>query len=232
MIWQRILRRGEGQIWFAGLMLWALLLVEVVAAWLADARVGRGMAIGIAAEIVFGREGGIPVALQGGVPRFLVFQTSATQDIASALVIYPLFLLALHHWHERDNYLMRRVRRIEAVAARHETYVHRWGPLGIAVFMLMPFVVNGPMVGLIVGRLAGIYTRHVLPAVVIATVISAAAWTFFFDAMIVFAERFDGRGGLYVVGFMVLVVLSLASVDYLRERRQRTLEDDEPEPVA
>lgn len=224
-----VLRRGEGQLWFAGVMLWALLIVEVVAAWLAEPPVGRGMVIGMGAEIFLGRESGIPIALEAGVPHLIVFQVSATQDIASALLVYPLFLLALHHWYGRDNYLMRRIRTIEAAAGRHEAYVHRWGPLGIGLFMLMPFVINGPMVGLVLGRLAGIYTRHVLPAVVVATVIGAAAWTYFFDTMIGLARRFDGHGGLYVAGFMVVIVVTLAGFDYVRERNRRAREDDEPE---
>ncbi len=223
MSWtRRVLRRGEGQLWFAGLLLWAIVIAEIVIAWLASPPAGRAMTYGVLAEVFTGRESGIPIALAAGVPRLIVFQISATQDIGSALLVYPLFLLAIHRWHEADNYFMRRLRNIEEIASRHSQYVHRWGPLGIAAFMLVPFLVNGPMVGLVLGRLAGIYTRHTLPAVIGATIIAAAAWTFAFDAMIRLGETVDPRAGWIIAGITVAIVLALAAIDYLRDaRRQR-----------
>ncbi len=217
---RRILRRGEGQLWFAGVLLWAIVVAEVTIAWLASAPAGRAMTYGIIAEVLTGRESGIPIALAAGVPRLLVLQISATQDIGSALLVYPLFLLALHRWHEADNYFMRRLRNIEEVAGRHGKYVHRWGPTAIAVFMLVPFLINGPLVGLVVGRLAGIYTRHVMPAVVIATVIAAAAWTFAFDAMIRVGQTFHPMAGWYIAGAVAVLVLILASIDIWRDARR------------
>ncbi len=222
MSWtRRALRRGEGKLWFAGVLLWAIVIAEVVATWLVSADAGRAMLYGIIAEVFTGRESGIPIALAAGVPRLIVFQISATQDIGSALLVYPLFLLAIHRWHEADNYLMRKLRKIEDVASHHSKYVHRWGPTAVAVFMLIPFLINGPLVGLVLGRLAGIYTKHTLPAVVIATVIAAAVWTFAFDAMIRFGQGIHPLAGWYIAGAVALLVVGLAGVDLWRDRRQQ-----------
>lgn len=209
----------EGRLFLVGVLLWGAVLTEVGLWFLVDADEARGLILGVATEVVTGREGGIPTALAGGAPPWLIFQLSATQDIGSALLVYPLFLHAIHRWHDADNYLMRRVRGIEQVAARRKAYVRRWGPLGIGLFMLIPFVVNGPLLGLVLGRLAGIPTRYVVPPVVIATVVAAAAWTYGFDAMIGFAERFSGQAAWWIAGLMVTIVVTLAGIDYLRERR-------------
>lgn len=223
MSWsRRALRRGEGKLFFAGIGLWAVIAIEVAAAWLADAALGQAIVTGMAAEIFTGRESGIPIALAAGVPRLLVFQISLTQDIGSALLVYPAFLMVLHRWHEADNYFMRKLRKIEDVASHHSKYVHRWGPIAIAVFMLVPFLINGPLVGLIVGRLSGIYTKHVLPAVVAATIAAAAAWTFAFDAMIRFGQTFHPLAGWYIAGSVAFVVLVLAAVDVWRDARRPT----------
>ncbi len=201
-----------------GVVVWLALLIEVIVVTWADPLLGRGVVIGMAAEIFTGRESGIPTALAAGVPAWLVFQISFTQDIGSALLVYPVFLHLLHKHHDADNYVMRRVRAFEA-AAQERRRRRRWGPVALGLFMLVPFLVNGPMVGLMVGRLAGLRTRIVLPTVIIATIIAAAMWTFFFDAMIGLGQQIHPQAGLMIAAAMVVIVVALAAWDWRRSLR-------------
>ncbi len=235
---QPITARIEGRIWLSGVALLLLLGLEFLLVFVLWPEKVQALVLGLIAEVLTGREGGIPVGIAAGAPRFLIWQVSFTQDIAGALFAYPLFLLLLHRYHDRNNALMRRVRLIEAAADRHQAYVHRWGPLGLAVFMLVPFLVNGPLVAMIVGRLAGMRTRDVLPPVVVATIIVAAAWTYFFDRMNRLATAVDPRLGWGIALVAVVVVVGLAGLDFLRDLRaqrrirmdgERTEDEESPE---
>ena len=214
------LARFEGRLWFTGLALMGLIAFEFLLIHVLWPEAFQALLLGFGAEVAAGREAGIPVAIAAGAPRFLVWQLSFTQDLAGALFAFPLFLLLLRRYHDRDNVLMRRLRRVEAAADRHRRAVHRWGPVGLGLFMLVPFLVNGPLIALIVGRLAGMRTREVLWPVVVATIAAAAAWTYFFDRMHALATSVDPRLGWVLAGVAVLVVALLAAIDLVRERRR------------
>lgn len=214
----RLLVAG-GFIWLALAMQFLLLVLF----WPAQA---GPMVIGLTAELLTGREGGLPAGLAAGYHPMLAWVTSFMQDLGTALLGYPVFLWLLHHYHDRDWYLMRRLRAIEAKAAAHQKYVERWGPFGIGAFMLVPFLVNGPFIGLIVGRIAGIPSRKLLGPVIIATIVTAAIWTFFIDQMLRLLESVDPRLGYVSAGLAVWVVLMLGIWDYMREGKKPT--DEQP----
>jgi uncharacterized membrane protein len=214
----------ELELMLVGIAMWLMLGSLFVFLWLVDTHQARGMMITLGTELAFGREAGIPAGLAAGFNPFLAWAVSVGQDFATAFLAYPIFLFILHKFHDRDVYIMRRLRRIEAKAAEHEEYVERWGPLGIAVFMLLPFMLNGPFVALILGRLTGIPTRHLLLPVVLATIIVAGAWTFAVDAMLTLANSVDERVGYWAVGITVVVIATLGVVDFLREHRASKLE--------
>lgn len=203
-----------------GLFCWGLLAALVLFLFSFDPEQGRALLAGIGAELLSGREGGVPVGLAAGAHALFVWQGSFLQDLGTAFTGYPIFLYFLHKYHDKDWYLMRKLRRIEAAAESHEKYVKKWGPLGIGAFMLVPFLVNGPFVGLVLGRIAGIRTHKLLPVVVASTILTAAAWTFAFDAMIQFANTFDVRIAYGIAAFAVGVVLVLGVVDFIKEHNE------------
>jgi hypothetical protein len=77
-----------------------------------------------------------------------------------------------------------RMRRIQADADQHRGLVRKLGGFGIFLFMLVPFLVNGPLVGAVAGRLTGMRTVDLIVPVVAATVIAAVAWTYFYDQVL------------------------------------------------
>lgn len=210
--WERVL-------FLVALLLLGLLVVETVLIALVSAELARAIVSAVATEVVAGREGGIPVALSGGVPPLIAFQYSVSQDLAWAFLVYPLFLRFIHRYRDHPNVFARRLRRIEDSALEHEAYVERWGPMGVFLFMLLPFLVNGPLVGLVLGRLGGIRTRNLLLPVVAASVVASGAWTFLYDRMFAFADAFDPRLGRWIALGVVGVLVGIALVDLIRDRR-------------
>lgn len=215
----------EVRIIVTGFILLAGVLVELaLATWLwPDA--GKAMWEGLVLEMFTGREAGIPVSLGGGAPPWLVAQVSATQDIGVVCLAYPAFLWALHRFRDRDNFVMRRLRRLQAHAVKHRAFVHRWGPLGIFAFMLVPFLVNGPLLGAAVGRVAGIATKWLILPVVGATVLASLAWTYAYDLVFGLVKGLDPRippvATVAIVGSLVLWGIIGEILDARREARLR-----------
>lgn len=186
---------------------------------------GQGAALwrGMVLEMFTGREAGIPVALQGGAPAWVVAQVSATQDIGVVCLAYPAFLWALHRFQDRDNFVIRRLRRLQAHAVKHRAFVHKWGPLGIFLFMIVPFLVNGPLLGAAAGRVAGIATKWLILPVVGATVLAALMWTYAYEALFVLVKGLDPRIPplltILIVGSLVLWGVVGEVLDARKERR-------------
>lgn len=176
-----------------GAILMAAVFTELAIATYLWPEQGQALWQGMVLEMFTGREAGIPVALQGGAPAWVVAQVSATQDIGVVCLAYPAFLWALHRYRDRDNAVMRRLRRLQQHAAKHRAFVHRWGPLGIFLFMVVPFLVNGPLLGAAAGRIAGIATKWLILPVVAATVVAALAWTYAYDLLFSLATGLDPR---------------------------------------
>lgn len=210
-----------------GVVLLAAVLAELILLTVAFPSQGMALWRAVAVEMVAGREAAIPIALGGGVPRWMVAQVSATQDIGVVCLAYPLFLRMMHHFRDRENWLMTRLRRIQKDADEHRGVVHRWGGFGIFLFMLVPFLVNGPLVGAIAGRLTGLNTRDLMLPVVAATVISAVAWTYFYDAVLRLAGDFHPLLPPILTAVIVgLVIGSLVLRETLQLRRERGARKD------
>ena len=217
----RLQRSNEGAIFLVGVATSLSLIAEMVVLWLASPVVARQILQGLVAELFLGREGGLPLALQSGAPSWLVAQISLTQDIAMVCLLYPAFLWTLHHYHDRDNAFMRRLRRIEAAADRHQAYVHRWGPFGLFLFMLVPFLVNGPVVGSVLGRLCGLRTRDLLLPVFAATAIASFAWTYGYSALFQAADLLDKRLQLWITLGVIAILILLVAVGEIVDSRRR-----------
>ena len=186
---RRMRSRGlEQSLLIGGAVLLNAIAVELALLGLLSSSMGLGMWRAVGVEMLLGREAAIPVARQSGAPRWLIAQVSATQDIGVFLLAYPLFLRLMSRPVKKKGWLRRRLEKIQEDADEHRGIVHRWGGFGVFLFMLVPFLVNGPLVGGIAGRLAGLRTTDILVPVVASTCIGAVAWTYFYDAVLGLAE--------------------------------------------
>jgi uncharacterized membrane protein len=210
----------EGQVFVWGLALTAAFVTELVLLLVLAPAWGRPIATAVPIDMFSGKEAALPVALAGGAPWYLVAQVSTLQHIALGTVAFPVFLFLLHRYQDRDNLLMRRLRRIERAADHHKAFVTKWGPVGVFLFMMVPFLVNGPLVGGILGRLAGIGTKYLILPVVAASLISSLLWARGYDFALGFVEGVDPRLPAVMAVSIIVLAVGLALFDEYRERKK------------
>ncbi|MEK6985010.1 MAG: small multi-drug export protein [Candidatus Thermoplasmatota archaeon] len=204
----------------AGAVLLLFVAAELLAYKLVDGVGAGALARGLAVELVLGREPALPIALGGGAPPWLVAQLSATQDIAIGALAFPLFLYALARYRDAPNFVMRKLRDLEAEARKHEAFARRWGPLGLFAFMLVPFLVNGPLVGAAVGRLAGIPTRHLILPVVGSVLVASFAWTYFYNRLFALTGNLHPLLAPAITIGLVAIFLGLALLNLGKKARK------------
>lgn len=176
-------------------------------------------------EAFQGREVAIPVGiLQYHLPPLLIFGISFSWDLLSTAWIYPIFYLYRRRNARNDNFAGYFFQKMEQKAQRNRAFIERYGAVGLYLFMLIPFAVNGPLIGAIIGKLAGIRTRYILPTVVLATFTASAAWTaaYYYAATKAqdFLARIDERWVTWGMMGILGVVLLFTGLGFIKDVRR------------
>ena len=197
----------------------ACLLAALATEWALVRAVAPGQAAAVLAaagsQALFGREAGIPIGVGAGGSSWLVFQFSVVQDIVEALLGYGLFLGVLAGQAARRTRLWGWFVRTRDAAGRRAGGARRWGGVGLFGFMLLPFMINGPLVGAVAGELGGLSRRVIATAIVAATAASAAIWMLLATLLVAVASGFAALLGAVSAGLAVAVLLAAT----LRKRR-------------
>lgn len=174
-------------------------------------------------EITAGREVAIPAGIGLGVPVLVVWGISFTQDLITTAWIYPAFYLFRSRNVGKENFAGYFFQKMEKNAEKNKEFVEKYGAVGLFFFMLIPFAVNGPLIGAVIGKLAGIRTRYILPTVIMATFTATTAWTlawyFADDAVQRFVDRFGGHWIALGMVAILLVVVGATILGFLRDIR-------------
>ncbi|MBI2076907.1 MAG: small multi-drug export protein [Euryarchaeota archaeon] len=158
-----------------------------------------------------------------GLHPLIVFGVVVVQDLITTMWVYPVFYVFRKNQSGKQNFFGYFFAKMERRAQKHQAFIEKWGGWGIFLFMLIPFAVNGPLIGAIIGKLAGVRTRYILPAVVGSTAVSTGYWTLLWHFFRPQTERFvDQFGGPYIaVGVVAIFALLILRevVDFVRDLR-------------
>ena len=191
-------------------------------AYVRDVAWGAGLSAAMLAELVTGREAAIPLALATGVPAWMVAATSIAQNLALAALLVPLAQQSLAAF-DRASFPGRFMQGL------HDSAVERLpkgrNAVALFVFMLVPFVANGPVLAGLIGVMAGLPLRRLVAAVVIAVIITATAWTYGYALLTDALASIDER--LALVPAVLAAILALA---WLAAATRRALASRSPQP--
>lgn len=234
----RFLFNPAGFIFIMGWILYVGMVIGWIGIWLVDKAAAEKCVAVVIAELTGGREAAIPLGIiTFGLPPLLVAGISFTQDLISTAWIYPAFYLFRERNVGRDNFAGYFFAKMEHKAEEHKEFIERYGAVGLFLFMLIPFAINGPLIGAIIGKLAGIRTRYILPTVILATFTATALWTglwyFASGPTQRFIDRF-GAGWIALGMATIFAFVILATViGFMRDvRRYKQLRRDRDAAAA
>lgn len=173
----RFLFNPAGFTFLVGTLLFVGMFLGWLAIFLLDPPAAYAMVATLGAEVFPGKEFATGIGLGFGLHPLIVFGIVFTQDLITTSWVYPLFYVFRQRQAGKDTFFGYVFQKMEGDAKKNERFVKKWGAWGVFLFMLVPFAVNGPLVGAIVGKIAGIRTRYILPALVGATALTTGYWT-------------------------------------------------------
>lgn len=204
---------AERRVQVVGLLLAIVALGLLGMAYALHPAWGAGLSAAMLAELVTGREAAIPLALATGTPPWLVAATSISQNLALAALLVPLAHQAMHAAANRLDFAGRFMQSLqESARARLTRGRSAWA---LFLFMLLPFVANGPVLAGLIGTMAGLSTRSIASAIVPAVVLTATTWTYAYAALTQLLHRIDERLALVPAILAAAITLVwLASATY------------------
>lgn len=219
----RFLFNPAGFIFVVGLFLFLGMVIGWVAIFFIEPPTAGKMLATLLVEVFPGKEASIPLGLALGLHPVIVFGIVTLMDLITASWVYPLFYVFRRRQAGRQTFSGYLFSKMERNAKRHQRFIERYGGWGIFLFMLVPFAVNGPLIGAIIGKLAGVRTRYILPALAGATSLSTGAWTLLWHYAHDQAERIvsDYGGGWIAAGIAFVFALFILknAIDFWRDVR-------------
>jgi uncharacterized membrane protein len=195
-----LLRNGEGAILLFGMSLFVGYVAFLIAVWLFSPHYYSALAGIMVSNAVLGRLVGLGV----GFASDLGFFTNVFM-----MLFYPLFIMS---WNRLLNFetLRRWADRLHGSAEHYRGRIHRYGVIGLFLFVLFPFWMTGPIVGAIIGYLMGLRHRVTLSVVIAGTFFATAGWAWMLKYVQDWAATIDEHAPwLIVFAIAIFVVLGL-----------------------
>ncbi len=213
-----LLSHAEGRVLLAGMALTVSFL-----AWLAFEIIrvpadSRAMLIMSALTATLGRPTAMTVAYSMKLSQLTVFEIAATVETAVVLVFYPLIAFSCQRLiaiRPLQNLLRRSLEAAEA----HQTWIRRYGPIGLFVFVVL--VPYGSLIGAVIGFLLRMPVWLNLTTVLAGTYVATFFWTVFLEHLHDFASSY----GPSATAALVAMVIAIAVIGHFRHRSARATSD-------
>ncbi len=111
---------------------------------------------------------------------------------------------------------------IEFVAHENRQRIDRWGFFGLIVFVWIPFMASGVLVGAMLGLVARMRFERVLAACLIGGAAASITWAYTAQGIIEFMERYHAEAAIPVI-IGIIVVLAALHVRTNKRRRKEAL---------
>lgn len=205
--WRELLRTGEGRILLLGfaLAIAGLIIMAILAFW----SPATSQMIGTMAlfNIIFGRAVSMSIGYAGGYGHSLVVPVNMWVETILVLLFYPVFVLSMNRLVVFPK-LKRFIDQAHAAAERHYDKVHRYGIIGLFVFVWFPFWMTGPVVGSAIGYLLGFPAWLTLSVVLIGTYIAMAGWAYVMFGINTQAAIFGPWAPALIIGLLIAFVVA------------------------
>lgn len=203
---RRLTAGTEGKVFLAGLIMLALFIVVLSTSWLFFPEWYKAFAAVIAGAIFFGRGAGISVGFAADLSFWKLIAINALIEMNIVLLFYPLFIFS---WESvlKAGKFKTMMERFGHHAQKYRPQIEKYGPLGLFLFVWIPFWMTGPMIGSFIGYLMGLRHLYTLAIVLLGTLLSTICWALFLSFVQNWGETIDPRAPWLIVGGIILITL-------------------------
>jgi len=177
----------------------------LVVAALRPALFGKTVAL-ITSIIVGGHLGSIPAGLAMGFRPGMLICLLSFFNLMWLLLFYSL-VIKLSDRAVGRNLVGRIVQDTHRIATRQERRIRRFGTLGLAVFVWLPFPWTGSLVGAVIGLLMGLSTPRIMLVVVPSMLVAITSWTLGFAHLFHLMAQLEKGVAAGLVACIVLLAL-------------------------
>ncbi|MFQ5507715.1 MAG: small multi-drug export protein [Leptospirillia bacterium] len=215
--WSQLAGSPEGRIFMLGIAtaLAGILILAMI--WAGDRETAHTLGAITFTNVLFGRAAGLSLGYAAGFGHGLVIPINIVIETVLVLLFYPLFVFSIQRL-----LVIAPLAELFAKAGRtaeaHRATVHRYGMIGVMMFVWVPFWMTGPVVGCAIGYLIGLSPWRNLVAVLSATYVAIVCWAVLLSAL---TDRMAAVSAWVPVAFVV-VLIGVAMGGHLLHGRRRT----------
>lgn len=215
--WKKLLSTSEGRILQIGLITALFFIIALGVGYLRfpeKTHIFLGMS---ATNVLFGRAAGISFGYSFELSNLLVICTNVIVETILVLLFYPLFVFS---WQSIlvIKPLRKIMERTSIAAEAHQDTIHKYGVIGLFMFVWFPFWMTGPMVGCAAGYLLGLSPWKNLTIVLSSTCLAVICWALLLREI---HDRIAKYGPYASIAFVIIIILIISGIYFLRYVRNK-----------
>jgi len=159
-----------------------------------------------ATQIMFGRAAGMAFGYSLGLGQKMVIPICMILETIMVLVLFPLFVFSWRHLLIIKG-LKKIFERMHRAAESRKGLVHRYGIIGLFIFVWFPFWMTGPVIGCVIGFLLGLKVRVNIPVVLGGTYAAIFGWVFFLRHFHDHVASYSSYAAMALMGLLVIIII-------------------------
>ncbi len=191
----------EGEVFISALIVLSFILTILLASLFFFSERSHTIAKVFVLNAFGGRGPAVGLCLWDNWPSLYAFGYNMLLELFNTFLSYSLFVLSVNHYLEYP-WLIRFRNRIEKVAIRFEHLIHRYGAIGVFLFVSIPLPMTGPVIGSIMAYFMRFSVRKTMAIVIPGCTVAITAWVFFFNAI-------SGNRQLFIIVMVSFIVIAI-----------------------
>jgi uncharacterized membrane protein len=216
----------------AGALLALVTVVGWMLLWTQSKTAAFAVLAGLSTLFYAGKEAGLPVGIVAGAEPVTMGLFIFFADAAATCFIYPPLHVAIRKGMERPDFLGRYLRFVRDRGLERRGLISRYGTAGLFVFMLIPFALNGPLFGAVLGRMMGLRAAQIVPTLLLAIGATTILWTTIYSLGFSIAATIDDRLPKLIAAAIIVLVLANTLWSFHRMRREPRRADPGETPTV
>lgn len=198
---KKLLDTTEGRVLLAGIFMTGLLILFIIYYLFAEPERARALTLTFFAHAMGGRAAGVGICILYGLNFFWSVFYNLYIEILMVFITYALFVFSLNH-HIKAQWAINFANNLMIKAGKHKNKIHRFGWIGLFLFVMVPLPVTGPVVGSIIGYLLKMNIWRNMSAVILGTFAAIVTWVLGFE----FLQQYMHMIQYLIVAIIVVVI--------------------------